>query len=444
MNVLLVHPSALRYAESYLRLEPLGLECVAQALCQHGHIVRLTDLQVSTHRELRKDLRTFRPDAVGLSLNYLANVPEVIEVAKLVKRRLPDALVFTGGQATSMIADELMVHADGAIDAIVTAEDEVATPALLDAYPNAENVPGLLTLRGRGPRQTAAADIDRVRPARDLTRRRRRYFIGDLTPCASIEFSRGRRTASPDVVANEILDIREPNVFIVDDVAFGLTDHAMAIADAIEQRRLRKRYAVATRADILLGNEDVIDRWVGLGLKSVFLRLASLDDEPRALNRRALEIARKFDLGATIELVVDPQWDRGDFASAREWAATVPATVHLTIATPNPGSELFVSNERRVTSTDYRLYDTQHAVMATRLPLADFYNEFVLSQRVIRRRRLNWWGKMTSPSAHDAPRRLADHRRPVTYQLRRPERFPVQVLAATARQRMTSAVNGAT
>src|SRR5579862_1595854 len=174
MNVLLVHPSALRYAEAYLRLEPLGLECVAQALCQHGHMVRLTDLQVSTHRELRKDLRKFRPDAVGLSLNNLANVPEVIEVAKLVKRRLPDAFVFTGGQAGSLIADELMVHGDGAIDAIVTGEDEVATPQLLDAYPNAENVAGVLTLRGRGPRQNATADIDRVRPARDLTRRRRR------------------------------------------------------------------------------------------------------------------------------------------------------------------------------------------------------------------------------------------------------------------------------
>jgi hopanoid C-3 methylase len=444
MNVLLVHPSALRYAEPYLRLEPLGLECVAQALCQHGHIVRLTDLQVSTHRELRKDLRTFHPDAVGLSLNSLANVPEVIEIAKLVKRRLPDAFVFTEGHAGALIADELMVHADGAIDAILTGEGEVAAPAMLEAYPNAEHAAGVLTLRGPGPRQTVAADIDRVRPARDLSRRRHRYFIGNLNPCASIELSRGRRTVAPDVVGDEILDIHERNVFIVDDVAFGLTDYAMAVADSIEQRRIRKQFAVATRADILLANEDVFDRWVDLGLTSIFLRLASPDDEARALNRRALEIARRFDLGVTIDLVVDPSWDRADFARASEWATALPAMVRLSVATPYPGSELFASNERRVTSTDYRLYDRQHAVMATRLPLADFYNEFERSQAVIRRQGLTWWGRLTSSSTHSGPRRLADHRRPATYQLRRPERFPVQVLAATARQRMTSAVNGAT
>ena len=46
MKILLVHPSALLYAEVYLRLEPLGLECVAAAVRAAGHEVRLLDLQV--------------------------------------------------------------------------------------------------------------------------------------------------------------------------------------------------------------------------------------------------------------------------------------------------------------------------------------------------------------------------------------------------------------
>ena len=32
MRVLLVHPSPLLFSEIYLRLEPLGLECVAAAI----------------------------------------------------------------------------------------------------------------------------------------------------------------------------------------------------------------------------------------------------------------------------------------------------------------------------------------------------------------------------------------------------------------------------
>src|SRR5215469_5032066 len=234
MNVLLVHPSSLRYAEPYLRLEPIGLECVAQALCQHSHVVHFVDLQVSPLGEFRKELRKFRPDAVGLALEWLASVPEVVELAKLVKRRLPDAFVFIGGQAVSLVADEIRAHADGAIDAVIIGEGEVAAP-------------GLLETPARTMRAADVTDISRIRPARDLTRRRNRYFIGDLAPCASIELARGRRLASAEVVANELLDIHEPNVFLLDDVAFAYTDHMMAVAEEIELRRLRLNYAAGTR-----------------------------------------------------------------------------------------------------------------------------------------------------------------------------------------------------
>src|SRR5579862_7358493 len=107
MRVLLVHPSALMYAEVYLRLEPLGIECVAEAVRAAGHTVRIIDLQVFSQKEMLKEVARFRPDAVGFSLNYLANVPEVVDLAKAVKRMLPPTLVFTGGHSGSFIADEI-------------------------------------------------------------------------------------------------------------------------------------------------------------------------------------------------------------------------------------------------------------------------------------------------------------------------------------------------
>jgi hypothetical protein len=98
MRVLLVHPSALMYSEIFLRLEPLGLERVAAALIADGHDVRLTDLQVYRRSELERQVAEFRPQAVGFSLNYLANVPEVVDLAKWLKTVVPDCLVFAGGQ----------------------------------------------------------------------------------------------------------------------------------------------------------------------------------------------------------------------------------------------------------------------------------------------------------------------------------------------------------
>src|SRR6266550_6833226 len=106
MKVLLVHPSALLYSEVYLRLEPLGLECVGGAVKRAGHDVRLLDLQVFNRRDFERELSEFRPDAVGFSLNYLANVPEAIDLAKRVKELLPKTFVFFGGHSISFIAEE--------------------------------------------------------------------------------------------------------------------------------------------------------------------------------------------------------------------------------------------------------------------------------------------------------------------------------------------------
>ena len=51
MKVLFVHPSPLMYSRIYLRLEPLGLELVAESARQAGHQVRLLDLQVFEQKD---------------------------------------------------------------------------------------------------------------------------------------------------------------------------------------------------------------------------------------------------------------------------------------------------------------------------------------------------------------------------------------------------------
>src|SRR5436309_3179681 len=124
MKVLLVHPSCLLYSEIYLRLEPLGLERVAQAVRAAGHDVRILDLQVFRHEHFSQELDAFEPEAVGFSLNYLANVPEVVDLAMEVKERWPHCFVFVGGHSASFIAEDILRHAEGAIDGVIRGEGE--------------------------------------------------------------------------------------------------------------------------------------------------------------------------------------------------------------------------------------------------------------------------------------------------------------------------------
>jgi hopanoid C-3 methylase HpnR len=464
------------YSRIYLRLEPLGLELVAAASRRAGHDVRLLDLQASDAGEYFRVLDAWAPDAVGFSLNYLANVPEVVELAKETRRRRPGCFVFAGGHSASFIARELLSHAEGAIDCVVRGEGEATTPRLLAEVAAGRSglhaLPGVSTPDGDGPPPVLLSSLDADRPARELLARRRRYFIGVLDPCASVEFTRGcpwdctfcsawtfygrgYRKASPAKAAEDLASIREPGVFIVDDVAFVDPGHAHAIADEVERRRLRKEYYVETRGDVLLRNVEVFRRWKRLGLRYMFLGLEAIDEAGlRAYRKRttlvrnfeALEVARSLGLIVAVNLIAEPSWDEGRFAAVREWALSVPEIVHLTVATPYPGTETWHTEARQLTTRDYRLFDVQHAVVPTRLPLARFYEELVRTQRVLNRKHLGWAAMRATTgialrhlargqtnfvrmlwkfdSVYDPRLQLADHGRECRYAIRAPERAP--------------------
>jgi hopanoid C-3 methylase HpnR len=404
------------YSEIFLRLEPLGLERVASAALDDGHDVRLLDLQVYDHAELERQLAGFRPEAVGFSLNYLANVPEVVDLAKRIKVVLPGCTVFVGGHSVSFVAEQVLAHSGGAIDVVLKGEGETGAPALLAALPDKAlaEVPGAVTAEGAGRPPQMLHSLDDHLPARHLGGRRRKYFIGSMDPAASIEFTRGcpwdcsfcsawtfygrsYRRLSPEAAVEDMARIREPGVFIVDDVAFIKAEEGDEIARQLERRRIRKEYYLETRCDVLLRNEEVFRRWRRLGLTYMFLGLEALDEEglkafrkrtTPAVNNKALEVARSMGLSVAINIIADPDWDEARFAFVREWAMSVPEIVNLTVQTPYPGTETWVTESRRLTTLDYRLFDVQHAVLPTRLPLHRFYEELVKTQSVLARKHL--------------------------------------------------------
>jgi hopanoid C-3 methylase len=472
MRFLAVHPSCLMYSKIFLRLEPVGLELVAAAARDAGHSVRMIDLQVELHDDYFRMLDEWKPDVVAFSGNYLANVPEIIDLAKATRDRAPRTFVFVGGHSVSFTAREVLEHAGGAIDCCLRGEGEPPIAALLDAVAHDRSavgaVPGAVTLDAEGPQPVFVGHLDDVLPARDLLRHRRKYFIGQLDPCASIEFSRGcpwdctfcsawtfygrsYRVKSPERAVEEVAGIREPGLFILDDVAFIQAEHSMAIGEAIARRGIKKRYYVETRGDVLLRNKEVFRFWAKLGLKIMFLGIEAIDEEGlRKFRKRvsfsknfeALEFARTIDVNVAINIIADPSWDRERFRLLREWCSEIPEVVNISVNTPYPGTETWLTESRRLTSRDYRLFDIQHAVLPTTLPLPEFYKELVDTQAVLNRKHLGIgqiWGatKMVASllakgqtnflkmlfkfgSVYDPKLQLADHALPVDYEIALP------------------------
>src|SRR5262245_27461472 len=195
MKFLAVHPSCLMYSKIYLRLEPLGLELVSAAAERAGHSVRLIDLQCETHGDYFRSVQSWRPDVIAFGGNYLAHEPEIIDLARGTRDLLPDAFIRVGGHSVSFIATEMLQHADGAVDCVLTGEGETAITRLVNALNqnqrDLKQLPGCVTLDHRSPPPAFVQSLDDLLPARHLARYRKKYFIGQLDPAASIEFSRG-------------------------------------------------------------------------------------------------------------------------------------------------------------------------------------------------------------------------------------------------------------
>ncbi len=420
MRFLAVHPGPLMYTKIFLRLEPLGLEIIAEAVRQAGHEARLIDLQVDNHDFYFKTIRDWQPDVVAFSCNYLANLPEIVDLAKATAKIAPDTFVLVGGHSASFIANEFLEHGNGAIDCVLRGEGEAVIPELLEAVKHDRSavcqIPGAVTLEGSGPAPRFVQSLDDLRPARDLVRKRSKYFIGLLDPAASIEFSRGcpwdcnfcsawtfygrsYRQVSPEVAVEELKRIKEPGIFIVDDVAFIQSNHGLAIGEAIAKAGIKKEYYLETRGDVLLRNKEVFKFWRELGVQYLFLGLEAIDEEGLKKYRKrvkldqnfeALEYARSLGMTVAINIIADPDWDEERFRVIREWIMEVPEVVNVSVATPYPGTELWHTDGRRLTTRDYRLFDIQHAVLPTKLPLDRFYAELVKTQQVMNKKHLRW------------------------------------------------------
>ncbi len=501
MKFLAVHPGPLMYTKVFLRLEPLGLELIAEAARRAGHDVRLLDLQAESHDDYFAMIRNFEPDAIAFSCNYLANVPEIVDLAKATKAILPDCFVFVGGHSASFTAHEFLEHGAGAIDCVLKGEGEATVVDLLAAVAEDRDalteVPGVVSPQGEGPRPRFVHDLDDLRPARDLLRHRRKYFIGVLDPCASIEFSRGcpwdcsfcsawtfygrsYRRRDPEQVVDEMSTIKEPGIFIVDDVAFIQEQHGFAIGEAIARQGIKKQYYLETRGDVLLRNKEVFKFWKTLGLNYMFMGIEAIDEEGLKKYRKrvtldqnfeALEFARELDICVAINIIVDPDWDRERFKVLREWCMEVPEIVNVSVNTPYPGTESWRTEGRKLQTRDYRLFDIQHVVLPTKLPLAEFYKELVETQQVLNKKHMGWEAfKGTAEivaghlmrgqtnflkmlwkfnSVYNADKLLADHGRPVAYEMALPPPTeakvdPKSLYVHEARGRKSRAIDDAT
>ncbi|MBP7587996.1 MAG: cobalamin-dependent protein [Thermoanaerobaculia bacterium] len=390
-------------------VEPLGLICVAGGLEEAGHTCSIHDLRIDGEERGLADCRRFAPDVVGLQCNFTTERRRALRLAQRVRREFPRAFVVLGGHDASRDPESFN---DAAFDAIAVGDGEEIMLALVGALERGADlarVPGLVLNRGGAQVATGHAparrELDELPlPARHLIARYApHYYINFRKPLALMETARGCpfkcsfcsvwkfhessfREKSPARVVEELKQIAAPNVFITDDIFWMNVKRGEEMAKAIQAAGIKKYFTVQTRTDIICKFPHLIEMWKGCGSLAIFLGLESVTDEGLAninkkntvaTNERAIEILKELGVGFTPNFIVDPAWDHADFARLREWISRMGAyNSGFSVLTPLPGTDLWSEAKARVTTEDCEMFDIIHAVLPTKLPLAEFYREY--------------------------------------------------------------------
>jgi radical SAM superfamily enzyme YgiQ (UPF0313 family) len=390
-------------------VEPLGLICIAGGLEEQGHTCRIIDLRIDGEEPGMADCRQFGPDVVGLQCNFTTERYRALRLAQRVKREMPGAYVVMGGHDASR---EPGWFNDPSIDAIAVGDGEEILPPLLDALERGvdpTSVPGLVLNRAGNQRATGHApardDIDTLPlPARHLIERYApHYYINFRKPLALMETARGCpfkcnfcsvwkfhestfREKSPERVVKELQAIEAPNIFITDDIFWMNVRRGEEMARAIKAAGIKKYFTVQTRSDIVCRFPHLIEMWKECGQFAIFLGLEAITDEglnavnkrnTAANNERAIAILKELGVGFTPNFIVDPAWDREDFARLRDWIERNGTyNSGFSVLTPLPGTDLWDSARQQVTTHDWEMYDIIHTVLPTKLSLEEFYAEY--------------------------------------------------------------------
>jgi radical SAM superfamily enzyme YgiQ (UPF0313 family) len=348
----------------YALFPPLGLATLA------GYLDLDTEVEIQDEHVEMLDL-TDAPDLVVIQV-YITSAKRAYRLADHYRRR--GAHVVLGGLHVTSLPEEAALHADS----IFTGPGEDTFPRFLADFrqgrPERVYRSGVRTLVG----------LPRIR--RDLIKRHLYLVPNSIVVsrgcphvcdfCYKEAFFEGGRsfyTQTVDAALAEIERLPGRHLYFLDDHLFGDRRFASALFDGM--RGMRRLWQAAGTVNAVLA-PGLLERAVESGLRSLFvgfetLNPANLAEQRKYQNLRrdyAAAIRRLHGLGVMINGSFVFGMDGDDasvFARTVEWAVdhgVETATFH--ILTPYPSTALYrrIAGQGRLTTHDWDLYDTRHAV----------------------------------------------------------------------------------
>jgi radical SAM superfamily enzyme YgiQ (UPF0313 family) len=190
-------------------------------------------------------------------------------------------------------------------------------------------------------------------------------------------------------VLNELGQIKEKDIYIVDDDFLVDKKRLQEFIFEIRKRKIDKHFLVYGRADFIAQNPDVMHELAAIGLRTVIVGFESFSDKVLneynkktsvEMNRETMKVLHQNKIECFACIIIPPEWDRQDFRNMVKVVKSLGIHfVNLQPLTPLPKTGIsFPENRIIVSRKNYEKWDLAHVtVQPLKLSVPDFYKEIL-------------------------------------------------------------------
>ena len=406
MKILLIRPRPHKETiglQHVMICEPLELEYLISNI--HNDIRKETDVEIVDMILEKKGFEEIvskkKPDFIVFT-GYITHVGIIKEMAKEAKQIFPMIKTGVGGVHAEVVPEDFRSEF---IDFIYNINGIENFNLTLKGLINKKTVQEINEEISRDIRKST---FDYKYPDRNAVEKyRKKYYYMFHNPCALIktsfgcpyncsfcfckEITDGKYFTRPmDDIIEELLSIKEDEVYIVDDDFLYDRNKLNNFIAGIKENNIKKKFLVYGRADFIAANKDIIAELKTIGLQAVIVgiesvRAGDLKDYNKGttvdINENCIKILQELNIELYATLIIPLDFGKKDFKQLTDWLTGLNVRfVNLQPLTPLPGTEIFDSYEKSllVKRQEYEVWDMAHVVLKPEfMSIRAFYAEIL-------------------------------------------------------------------
>lgn len=386
MRILLVRPHLNKKVTTVKNImfgEPMGIECVATICKELNHEVLLVDFMAESKSHLKRYLKKFKPDMVGIT-SQCADITNTLYLAEKIKKYDRRIIITVGGIQASLSPE---AYFSRNVDYVFKATTRENYRLLLEQIENDtdEEIMGIYARRRLFQSTLDACTNEYVKPDREMSAKyRKQYKYAGYQPYSTIQTSYGCRnkckfcirrkiegalTMRPiEEVVDEIEEIKEKNIMICDSDFLISEPRLIEFCDMLEKRNIQKTFICYGSVNSILEKEYLFERLYKNGIRAVIVGLESFSDEwlkkynksaTIEENFKAVAILKKNHIATWGTFILHPDFSKQDFKDFAKHLKTIkPEMISFTPFIPHFLTEFYDEYKDRLIypKDDYEKY----------------------------------------------------------------------------------------